>query len=58
MQEKPEGGISDKTVLARESYKKRDVTKDEALNSILKNLHGELLEHVAREHRRAKVWGL
>jgi len=52
--EMPEGGIPDSNLLTRDSYKKRDVTKDEALGNILKNLQGEVHEYVAKEHRRAK----
>ena len=47
--------LGDTTSLTRESYKKRDVTKDDALINILKNLQGEVHEFVAKEHRRAKV---
>eukprot|EP00026_Physarum_polycephalum_P008528 Phypoly_transcript_08616.p1 GENE.Phypoly_transcript_08616~~Phypoly_transcript_08616.p1 ORF type:complete len:345 (-),score=43.16 Phypoly_transcript_08616:212-1246(-) len=53
--EKSEGGISD-SALFRDSdkEKKKDVTKDESLINILKNLQGEVHEYVAKEHRRAK----
>lgn len=35
--------------------KKRDISKEDALYSILRNLQGEVQEYVAKEHRRSKV---
>jgi len=52
--EMPEGGIPDQKLFTRDSLKKKDVTKDEALKNIMNNLQGDLHEYVAKEHRREK----
>lgn len=51
--EMPEGGVPEQGLFS-EREKKKDVTKDDALQSILKSLQGQAQDFVVTEHRKAK----